>query len=191
MCLCTCVFLHIGVFAIIRFHVSRRPPQSNAGVRCSVLQCVVECCGVLQCVAVCCSVLQCESQCIARMPECIGIYAFVCFVRKCACLFYMCNICTLHGCIHTFIFDLLYRTPYSKCQGLWGRRSPSANVCVALCCSELQSVVVCCSVLQCALQCVAVFCSLKLMPGYVIEEELTSPKHRSVLQCVAVCCSVL
>jgi len=59
--------------------------------------------------------------------------------------------------------------------------------CVAVSCSELQSVAVCCS----ALQCVAVCCSVLQCATVCCSALQYVAVCFSVLQCVAVCCSML
>ena len=77
------------------------------------------------------------------------------------------------------------------------RQKQTLQVCVAVCCSELQCVAVCCIVLQCVavccsvLQCVAVRCSVLQCVAVCSSVLQCVAMCCSILQCVAVCCSLL
>jgi len=74
------------------------------------------------------------------------------------------------------------------------RNVNATGLCVAECCSVLQSVAECCSVLQYVAECVAAWKMLAIVNKRSAQQVCVLQSVAvccSVLQCVAVCCSVL
>ena len=151
MNICTCVCLHISLYAhristksavwhIFTASCSRTAryafslSQFGAG-QCNVLQCGAVCCSMMQRVAACCSVVQCI----------IVWYSVVQCVAVC-CSVLLCIQKSSHlesQCIAVCCNVLRY-----VCSVL--RRVDMFAVCCSVCCSVVQCIIVCCSVLQCA-----------------------------------------